>query len=211
MIFLIDKPRGMSSALAVAIIKRQKGAKKAGHAGTLDPRASGLLIIATNEDTKKLTEYLKLDKTYEAVIRLGEQRTTGDLEGDVVMSSPVPDIEKEVLKKGLMDREGIHPLPVPVYSAIKKKGKPLYHYARKGKDVEVPVKEMRVERALYQNTTRADEFLHVAVVFEVGSGTYIRSLAEDFGRRLGCPATLASLRRTSIGKWRVEDAEEITQ
>jgi tRNA pseudouridine55 synthase len=122
---------------------------------------------------------------------------------------PVPDIQKEVLEKALGEMVGTLSLPVPLYSAIKQKGKPLYKYARMGKEVEVPIKEMTVQRVSFRGVTRAGECLDVSVVFDVASGTYIRSLAEEFGKRLGYPATLAALRRTRVGEWRVEEAERI--
>lgn len=205
-IVLIDKPKGISSAVAVAIVKRQTRARKAGHAGTLDPQATGLLIIGLNRGTKKLAEYLKLPKTYEADILLGKRTDTGDLEGKVVEACRLETIDRGTIEKIVRGMEGELMLQVPIYSALKRNGTPLYKLARKGKDVEAPVRTMLVRQA---ELLSIDGPL-VRVRFDVGSGTYIRSLAEELGRRLGYPAALSGLRRTKIGGFEITDAQTIT-
>lgn len=203
MVLLIDKPIGITSFDVIRRLRKELGIRKMGHAGTLDPLASGLLIIATEEDTKKLNQFLKLPKTYEVSVRLGEKRDTGDLEGKVIEEKEFVGVENlEEVVEGFV---GKHMLPVPIYSAIKVNGKPLYWYARNNKEVEVPEKEMEV---------RGVEFLsiegnEVKLSLDVSSGTYIRSLAEEFGRRLGYPATVSFLRRTRVGEYSVADAKEI--
>jgi len=181
------------------------GKEKMGHAGTLDPLASGLLIVATGKETKKLGDFLKLPKEYIAEIRLGMATETGDDEGKERKTFPVPKLAEEEIELALQSMKGKLDLPVPLYSAVKKKGKPLYRYARKGKEVEPPVKTMEV---------LGGEFLEekgetLIVKWRVGSGTYIRSLAEELGRRLGTAAMVVNLRRIAIGNVSVNQAKPL--
>ncbi len=215
-ILLIDKPAGITSFDVIRRLRRSLGIKKMGHAGTLDPLATGLMIIGINDGTKKLTEYIKLDKEYVAEIRVGESRSTGDLEGEVVAEKPVltlarPDVEAVI---GVIT--GSHTLPVSAYSAIKRNGVPLYKTARRraarGEVVtDLPLRTMTVYEAELKDFTLNPETARaiLTVRFFVGSGTYIRSLAEEIGRHLGYPATLQSLRRTKIGTFDVTDAHSI--
>lgn len=202
-ILLIDKPSGITSFDVIRKLRRQTGIKKMGHAGTLDPLASGLMIIGLEQGTKKLAEFLKLNKTYIAEITLGILTDTGDITGNVIEEKNVPALSVDDIKSNINNMVGEINLPAPVYSAIKKNGKPLYLYARQGQKVSVPIRKMIVLDAKYirrkENT--------ITVSFSVTSGTYIRSLAEEFGRRLGTVATLSALRRTSIGQFSVEDAQ----
>lgn len=211
MILFIDKPVGITSFDVIRLLRKQRGIRKMGHAGTLDPRASGLMIIATGDDTKKLTYFLKLPKVYETEVLVGESRDTGDLEGTIIEEVAVPVLEERNVKEVVESMTGVLALPVPKYSAIKKDGKPLYAYAREGKEVDIPIKKMEVRDAVYKGMKREGDRVLVDIVFDVGSGTYIRSLAEEVGRRLGYPATVKSLRRISIGDYRVEDAEKIKE
>ena len=211
MLILLDKPLGITSAKALEPIKRALGAKKAGHAGTLDPLATGLLIVATNADTKKLAEYLKLPKTYEAEILFGKRTDTGDLEGKVLEEKAVGDISDDDLKRALADMRGTLELPTPAYSALKKEGVPLYKRIRRGEAVEPPIRAMEVLSAELIEFHLSGGGPAAKVRFDVGSGTYIRSLAEELGRRLGYPATLAGLRRTRIGNFDIQDAKTIEQ
>lgn len=215
-ILLIDKPKGISSFDVIRRLKRkfdlpQKGIGKIkiGHAGTLDPLASGLMVIGIGKGTKQLTKLIKLDKTYEAEIVLGEKRTTGDLEGEILEECEVLNIDKKEVEKVLNEMKGVLKLPVPVYSAIKQGGQALYKKARKGEEVEPPVKEMDVQGISFNKLEEIKNRTHVFVNFDVGSGTYIRSLAEEFGRRLNLPATLGNLRRTKVGKFDIKDSENI--
>lgn len=210
-ILLIDKPKGITSFDVIRRLRRKLGERKMGHAGTLDPLASGLMIVAVGDKTKELSQYIKFPKEYIAEILVGESRTTGDMEGEVLEEKEVKklDLDKGKIKKILREMGGEIELPVPVYSAIKEKGERLYKKARKGEEVIPPKKKMRVIKAELEGCKRAGKHLILTVVFEVGSGTYIRSLAEEVGRRLGYPATIKELRRTKIGGFRVEDAEKI--
>jgi tRNA pseudouridine55 synthase len=175
-----------------------------GHAGTLDPMATGLMIIATDADTKKLSDFLGLPKTYEAEITLGIRTDTSDMDGKVIEEKKVPlDLQKEQVVSVLQSLVGDTELPVSLYSALKRAGKPLYEYAREGKMVEAPIRIMHVDSVAFDGF----DGLRIRAVFAVGSGTYIRSLAEEVGRRLGTVATLSALRRTNIGDFKLSDAE----
>jgi len=201
----------------------QKSAKRRvrmGHAGTLDPLASGLMIIGVGSGTKRLKDYIKLDKEYIAEILVGERRTTGDMDGLVTEEEDVVQLGEEEVRKTLAEMVGTLTLPVSAYSAIKKDGVPMYKRARKlereGKEVEdVPVRDMEVQEVELlgiKNVTvnrNKNKRVVVTVRFFVGSGTYIRSLAEEFGKRMGYPATLKSLRRTRVGEFCIEDAEPL--
>ncbi len=205
-VIIVDKPLGITSFDVIRKLRRLLNIRKMGHAGTLDPRASGLMIIALNEATKKLTEYLKLQKEYEAEVLLGTSTDSGDLDGKVLEKLDVlPEINEKKIREVIGGLVGINELPVSIYSALKKNGRPLYDYARKGEAVEVPIKKMEVLEA---------EILEIKlpiikIRFKVASGTYIRSLAEEIGKRLDVPATLGGLRRTKIADWKVEDAMSI--
>lgn len=226
-ILLIDKPSGMTSFDVIRNLRRaysaaHDGARapKMGHAGTLDPLATGLMVLGVGKGTKELANHVKLDKEYIAEILLGETRSTGDMEGEVVAEREVGEaFSEEEISAVLGSMIGKLTLPVSAYSAIKVDGKPMYKRAReaaaRGEMVEeVPVREMIVYEAglLGTGLTIINDSKRqvVKVRFMVGSGTYIRSLAEEFGKRLGeYPATLASLRRTQVGEFRIEDAHQL--
>lgn len=219
-ILLIDKPEGISSFDVIRALRKKLGITKIGHAGTLDPLASGLLIIGAGEGTKRLAEYIKLPKTYCVEVLLGIRTDTGDLEGRVVEEHTQHfDISKDEIENVLADMIGVLELPVPAYSAVKQGGVPLYKKARRGEKVELPVKEMSVTRADLYDIRPADSIGQasyknghyvLSLEFDVGSGTYIRSLAEELGRRLGYPATVQKLRRLSIGGFTIEQAKQLS-
>jgi tRNA pseudouridine55 synthase len=174
------------------------------------------MLVGVGTGTKKLTELVKLDKGYVAEVRLGESRTTGDLEGEIVAEVAVSDITKEQVETVLKEMVGMLKLPVSAYSAIKKAGVPMYKRARQAEKngetvTDVPVREMKVieaELLEVDNLIIYDkQRVVVKVRFLVGSGTYIRSLGEELGKRLGYPATLQALRRTKVGEYRIEDAQ----
>ncbi|MEK7170186.1 MAG: tRNA pseudouridine(55) synthase TruB [Patescibacteria group bacterium] len=227
-ILLIDKPPGITSFDCIRILRRKLGIRKMGHAGTLDPMATGLMIIGVGEGTKKLHEFLKLPKTYEVEILLGVKTDTGDVTGRElpISSDQFPNndsifkISHEKVNKTLQGMVGKLELPVPAYSAIKQGGEALYKKARRGEFVDVPVKTMEinsvefleVEPQVGKEVQPVENHRLIGKArFTVTSGTYIRSLAEEFGRRLGVPATLAGLRRTRIGEFKVESAEPLIQ
>ena len=196
---LLDKPVGLTSNAALQKAKKALRAAKAGHAGTLDPLASGLLIVLFGEATKFAGPLLDADKEYVATLKLGERTTTGDAEGEVIQTRPV---SIEGLAPVLERFKGqIEQVP-PMHSALKHKGTPLYRLARRGEEVERAPREVRI--AQLEVLECAPPRLVLRVV--CSKGTYIRTLAEDIGEALGCGAHLAGLRRTGSGRFRVEDA-----
>ena len=204
MFILIDKPKGVTSHDAVDEIRRVSGERKVGHAGTLDPNATGLLIIAIGRDsTKRIGDLVKKTKVYEAEIVLGETRDTDDVEGKVLqkheITSPPPQEKvQEVLKSFLGKTEQIPPF----YSAIKVKGKKSYELARKGKQVELKARSVDIFDIELLNY----DYPTLNIRTKVSSGTYIRSMARDIGEKLDCGGYLRNLRRTKIGKYVVNDA-----
>lgn len=217
-LLLVDKPKGITSFDVIRHLRRQTGVRKFGHAGTLDPLASGLMLIGVERGTKQLSELIKLDKEYIAEIRIGESRTTGDLEGDITDEVELDEVQLFELESkhgaAVHSLVGQHALPVSAYSAIKVDGVPMYKRARKAEVtgdtiLDIPVRMMRVYEAEVLGTERQENRFAIAVRFRVASGTYIRSLAEELGRRLGLPACLADLRRTQVGDYRIEDAQKL--
>ncbi len=193
-VLLIDKPVGPSSNAVLQRAKRLLGAARAGHTGTLDPLASGLLVIGLGEATKFAGGMLDADKSYRARLKLGECTETGDAEGPVLSRAEVKVTRNELLAALERYRGEIEQLP-PLYSAIKHRGRPLYAYARRGENVARTARRVAIRRL------ELEEFEGdmVSLFVECSKGTYVRALAEDIGADLGCGARLAALERTSVG------------
>jgi len=239
-ILLIDKPAGISSFGVVARVRRvlseQAGHKvKVGHTGTLDPFATGLLILLTGKMTKKSNEFLKLDKTYEATLKLGYTSTTGDPEGEIrpyqislqhgepslakVSDSPIFYNASCVVKnntreyypsckeidKVLGSFVGRVTQKLPEFSAIKINGERAYKLARQGKAVDMPTREVTI----YSIELLDYNYPELKIRTHVSSGTYIRTLAEDIGKKLGTGAYLTELRRTEVGDYKIENAKTL--
>jgi tRNA pseudouridine55 synthase len=201
---LLDKPLGLSSNAALQRAKKACGAAKAGHAGTLDPLASGLLLVLFGEATKFAGPLLDADKEYLATLKLGVRTSTGDAEGEVLETRPVQVGSVEPVLQRF--RGEIEQVP-PMHSALKHKGTPLYRLARRGEEV---VRAPRRVRILELELLRQEkELLQIRVV--CSKGTYIRVLAEDIGEALGCGAHLTALRRTASGGFRIENAVALEQ
>lgn len=200
-VLLLDKPYAMTSNVALQTARRLLNAQKAGHTGTLDPLASGLLALTFGEATKFSADLLHADKTYIAGIKLGQKTTTGDLEGDFLQTRPVRVNRADIEKTLNAFRGDILQVP-PMFSALKRDGKTLYDLAREGVSIERQARSVRIEKL--EILEFADELLTVEVT--CSKGTYIRVLAEDIGEALGCGAHLASLRRTKVGALSLEDA-----
>lgn len=205
-VLLFDKPLELSSNVAMQKVRRLFSAEKAGHTGTLDPLATGLLPICFGEATKYTIALLDADKGYRATIRLGQKTTTGDAEGEVIETRQVEVSEAKVLAvlAGFLGES--QQLP-PMHSAIKHQGKPLYEYIRQGETVErelrqIVIQELKLERL-------QGEELEFSVL--CSKGTYVRTLAEDIGEALGCGGHLIALRRTSIGEFTLSEAHTLLQ
>ncbi|WP_436408035.1 tRNA pseudouridine(55) synthase TruB [Burkholderia oklahomensis] len=200
-VLLLDKPIGLSSNDALMRAKRLYLAKKAGHTGTLDPLASGLLPICFGEATKFSQDLLDADKTYEATMRLGVRTTTGDAEGDVLDARDVACDEAAVAAALARFIGDIVQVP-PMYSALKRDGKPLYEYARAGQTVEREGRTVAIRSLECLSCALPDVTFRVTC----SKGTYVRTLAEDIGEALGCGAHLTMLRRTGVGSLTLEHA-----
>jgi tRNA pseudouridine55 synthase len=208
-VLLLDKPLGLSSNDALVRAKRLLRAQKAGHTGTLDPLASGLLPLCFGEATKFSQDLLEADKTYEAVVRLGQKTTTGDAEGDIIAERPVA-CDPQALAAALRQFTGEIDQVPPMHSALKKDGRPLYEYARAGQTVERAARRVTIrEIALLScGLPQAPEF---GMRVTCSKGTYIRTLAEDIGEALGCGAHLIALRRTGVGDLTLAGAVTLEQ
>lgn len=208
---LIDKPIGWSSFQAVNAIKwsikRKFNLKKikVGHAGTLDPLATGLLIICTGKFTKRINEFQAQDKEYRGIITLGATTPSFDLETEIDATYPTHHITEALIKKTINQFIGVVEQVPPIYSALKKDGKRLYEYAREGKEVEIKKREITISEFEITQITEHNLFFRVVC----SKGTYIRSLAHDFGKALGSGAHLSELRRTKIGDFNVDNATTI--
>ena len=198
---LLDKPVGITSNRALQQAKRLCGAKKAGHAGTLDPLASGLLVVLFGEATKFAGPLLEDDKAYRATLKLGERTATGDAEGPVIERGP-GDVSAAALHEALQRFRGEIDQVPPMYSALKLEGRPLYELARRGETVARPPRRVTISRL---EAVRVAPPL-VELDIRCSKGTYVRALAEDIGAALGTVAHLAALRRTASGAFRLEDA-----
>jgi tRNA pseudouridine55 synthase len=205
-VLLLDKPTGMSSNSALQAARRLFSAAKAGHTGTLDPLASGLLPLCFGEATKFSVDLLTADKTYEAELLFGVRTDTGDADGTVVLRCPV-DFGLADLEAALPAFRGpIRQVP-PMYSALKRDGRPLYELARQGIEVEREAREVVIHELRLLDFSGDRCRLRVAC----SKGTYIRSLAEDLGAALACAAHLTALRRVTVGPLQVSDAVTLDQ
>lgn len=201
-VFLIDKPAGPTSFAMVRALRRILGLKKVGHAGTLDPFASGLLVLCAGRSaTKMISSFMEGEKEYLATLCLGVETTTLDPEGEVISRSPVGRLRGCEIEQTLSRFRGRQMQTPPAFSALKHKGRPLYHYARKGISIVKEPREVDVlllERIDGAGDLAGDEcLLRLRII--CSKGTYIRSLAADIGRQLGCGAYLTELRRTRSG------------
>lgn len=203
-VLLLDKPSGVSSNTALQRARRLLAAKSAGHTGTLDPMASGLLALCFGEATKFAGELLGAGKSYVATLKLGERTATGDAEGEVLERRPVSVRREQFVAVLERFRGEIQQIP-PMYSALKRDGRPLYEYARKGITLE------REPRTVVVASLELESFEGAKAVISVhcSKGTYVRTLGEDIGEALGCGAHLCGLRRTAIGEFRLEQAHRI--
>jgi tRNA pseudouridine55 synthase len=217
-IILVDKPSGMTSFGVVARIRRVLSEQaraagwtgkrlKVGHTGTLDPFATGLMIILTGKETRNAGDYSKLDKVYEATLRLGATSTTGDPEGEITAIKGPTSLRSDLIKDVLNSFVGGISQTPPIYSAIKLDGQRAYKLARQGKAVE-----MKPRKVTIYNIELLDyDYPIVKIRAHVSSGTYIRTLSEDIGKKLGTGAYTTQLRRTKVGKFDVKAAQTLAE
>lgn len=201
----IYKPVGMTSHDVVSVLRRVTKIKQIGHTGTLDPFAEGVLPICIGKATR-LIEYLQDNKEYLATVQFGAATNTFDLDGEKVFTSDKK-VSRDDIKEGLKSFEGeIFQLP-PIFSAIKVKGKKLYEYARKGEEVEIQPRKVVIENIELKNFD--EELQQAQILLKCSKGTYIRSIANDLGKNLGCGGYLIKLIRTQAGKFRVENSVQL--
>lgn len=210
-IILIDKPAGLSSFGVVARVRRrlsmEAGKKvKVGHTGTLDPFATGLLILLANKATKLSNQFLKLDKWYEATIYFGKTSTTGDPEGEITVQhvETIPTIDE--VKVAVAKFVGKIMQTVPAFSAVKINGQRAYQLARRGEAVSMPTRQIEI----YAIEILSYNYPELVIRTHVSSGTYIRTLGEDIGKALGVGAYLTALRRTQVGEYQIENAVKLS-
>ena len=199
---LIDKPCGPTSHDVVDVIRRRFGIKKVGHCGTLDPNATGLLIIVLGRGTKLSEKLMSDDKVYEGVIKFGETTNSYDADGELVTSLPVPPLTLEQLNEAAAAFVGDLMQTPPMVSAVKKDGVPLYKLARKGVEVAREPRLIHIYKFQFSGYQEPLGQFHIACT----KGTYVRSLAHELGQKFGCGAHLATLRRVTSGKFDIKDA-----
>jgi tRNA pseudouridine55 synthase len=204
-LLLIDKPLYWTSFDAVRKVRYLVKTKKVGHAGTLDPLATGLLIICTGKFTKKINEYMAQEKEYTGTITLGATTPTYDLESEPCDFKNVHDITEDEIHEATKMFTGVIMQTPPIHSAIKQDGKRVYELARKGIDVKLEPRQITIKEFLITKIEMPVVYFKVVC----STGTYIRSLANDFGGKFGCGGYLSSLRRTRIGNFSASDADTI--
>ncbi|MGO4258874.1 tRNA pseudouridine(55) synthase TruB [Marmoricola sp. RAF53] len=198
---VVDKPAGVTSHDVVARVRRLAGTRKVGHAGTLDPMATGVLVIGVERATRLLGHLLLTDKTYDATIRLGSATTTDDAEGEVVSTSPTDGVDEDAVRAGLAAMVGeIDQVPSAV-SAIKVDGRRAYDRVRAGETVELAARTVRIDEITVHRYAPGPDGIDVDVTVRCSSGTYIRAIARDLGSALGVGGHLTALRRTAVGEF----------
>ncbi|MCF7668334.1 MAG: tRNA pseudouridine(55) synthase TruB [Verrucomicrobia bacterium] len=204
---LVDKPTGPTSHDVVAAIRRRFRIKKVGHCGTLDPNATGLLVVVVGRGTKLSNKIIASDKAYEGVIKFGEITNTHDATGEILSSHPVPELTIESLNETAAGFIGDQMQMPPMHSAIKQNGVPLYKLARKGKEVERKSRLIHIYRFHFTDYTPPFGGFEVTCT----KGTYVRTLVHELGEIIGCGAHLHDLRRTMSGRFKIENAVEFNR
>ncbi len=206
-ILIVDKPKGLTSHDIVDLVRKRFKIKKAGHAGTLDPAATGVLVLLLGKSTRLQSQLIVDTKIYEVVLKLGVCTDTHDSEGKIVSESDCSHLKDEDIEKALKQFVGVQEQIPPMYSAVKHKGKKLYELARKGKTVERKPRTIEI----YDLTIKDIKLPYVSFTVHSSKGTYIRQLASDIGETLGCGAYMHELRRVKSGKFSIADALSLSE
>ncbi len=201
-LLLLNKPKGWTSFDVVAKLRRILGIRKIGHAGTLDPMATGLLIICTGQRTKEIDRFMGLEKEYRATMRLGGVTPSYDAETPVTAVHSIEGISESHVRAAMQEFTGTITQIPPMHSAVKVHGRRLYRYARRGREVERPAREVEIRSIEVEAVHLPD----VTFVVRCSKGTYVRTLVHDIGQHLGCGAYLTALERTRIGSYHLDDA-----
>lgn len=206
-ILLIDKPQGITSHGVISRLRKALDTRRIGHAGTLDPLATGLLVVAVGPATRFL-QYLDLEpKTYVSTVKFGESTNTYDAEGEITQTRPIPQNLQEQIIKNIPQFLGKITQSPPIYSAIKVQGKPLYEYARRGEEVEIKSRTQNI----YSYTLDSINNREATFTIACDGGTYIRSLAHDLGEAIGCGAHITQLRRTQVGQFHIHQSTQLDE
>ena len=208
---VVDKPAGMTSHDVVARVRRLAGTRKVGHAGTLDPMATGVLLLGVDRATRLLGHLMLTEKAYVATVRLGQATTTDDAEGEVTSETPAGHLDDEAIGDAFAALVGdIEQVPSSV-SAIKVDGKRAYARVRAGEDVELKPRPVTIHAIEVGEITRHEDLVDVEITVRCSSGTYVRAIARDVGRTLGVGGHLTALRRTGVGPFTLDDARTLEQ
>ncbi|MEM8867421.1 MAG: tRNA pseudouridine(55) synthase TruB [Verrucomicrobiota bacterium] len=206
-ILLVDKPQGITSHDVVDRVRRAYRMRKVGHAGTLDPMATGLLLILVGKATKVSQYLMSQDKEYTGMVRFGQTTDSQDADGEIVEEKPVPELTEESLREHMATFQGDQYQTPPMYSAKKVNGQPLYKLARKGKTIPREPRVIHISRFELTNF----DLPHASFIVGSSKGAYIRTLAHDLGDKIGCGGHLCELRRTGVGMFRIEKADTLEE
>jgi tRNA pseudouridine55 synthase len=204
-IVLVNKPAGITSHDVVGFVRRTFNMRRVGHAGTLDPMATGVLVILLGNSTKLFDKFVTFDKTYRATLRLGLKTTTADITGKVLLERPYEGIDQDAILKVFAQFTGDIQQKPPMVSAVKHQGERLYKIARQGKNVERVARSVRV----YELRILQCRLPDVEFMMSCSKGTYVRQLAEDVGEVLGCGACISQIERTKVGPFDIKDATDL--
>ena len=204
-ILLVDKPILWTSHDVVDFVRRAAGQKRVGHAGTLDPMATGLLVLLVGEATKRSAEFMGMDKDYRGSMRLGVVTDTWDLEGRILSERSPEQVSREGLENIFLGLTGVQSITPPSYSALRKEGKRFYELARQGVMLEPPPREITVSAFRLEHFEMPEAYFFMSC----SKGTYVRSLCQAVGEKAGCGAVLSSLVRTRIGPWHLSAASKV--
>ena len=208
---VVDKPAGLTSHDVVSRVRRLAGTRKVGHAGTLDPMATGVLVLGVNRATRLLGHLMLTEKAYDATVRLGVATTTDDAEGEVIETASTAGLDETAVRAALTGFVGeIEQVPTAV-SAIKVDGKRAYQRVRDGENVQLKARPVTVHELVVHDVRREGDHLDVAISVRCSSGTYIRAIARDLGARLGVGGHLTALRRTAVGPYDLGTARTLDQ
>ncbi len=201
-IIVVDKPSGMTSHDVVAIVRRRLRFKRVGHAGTLDPLATGVLVILVGKSTRLFDKFVAFDKAYDATLKLGVKTRSADIQGEVLLERPCEGVTRAMVEGSFRKFTGLIDQVPPMVSAVKHKGERLYKLARKGVEVERAPRQVRID------ALQLLEFAPPFVKFNLAcsKGTYVRQVADDVGEDLGCGACITEIRRTLVGPFTIKEA-----
>ena len=208
---LVDKPAGLTSHDVVAQVRRLACTRKVGHAGTLDPMATGMLVLGVNKATRLLGHLLLTDKVYDATVRLGASTTTDDAEGELTATAATDHVTEELVLGALGGLVGVIDQVPSAVSAIKVDGRRAYERVRAGEQVELPSRQVRVDSIEVHRMQLGSDGVDLVLSVRCSSGTYVRAIARDLGEELGVGGHLTSLRRTAVGPFHIDAARSLTQ